>query len=389
MSKKFIFLDPSLVHRIGHAYEYDLNIAKEFILEGWEVIFFSNKKSTLSSMAGSPVFKHFSYTPTDKILNLKILRPLIKIFAHWRVTGNELQRALDRMDNFNSIFFIQHVECYMLPGIFQAFFNSKGKLVLMLRITAENSNGQLTLKSVLYKVFLYLLSNYLKEKLILVTDSQRLLSEFKKLTKHEIYLLPIPNIPKVIGYREQQKSKLTVLLAGRMSFEKGIQYIPELVEAARALNLPLNFIIHLYAPPNENEVYSSIKSKMESLEAEDLILTKLPLSSNKYWDQIKSADIMLLLYDGYRYRNQTSGLFLDALSFGLYPIVSADTWLADMVSSSCFGTVIPKNNRVQSTLSALKELTITRNTLMPPEALELLEWHNSKTFYSTLKNLIS
>lgn len=341
MTKKFIFLDSSLVNQSGHAFEYDLNIADVFCKNKWLVTLFANKYSSLKSVGDHNLIPWFTYTPTDYFVSRRLFRPIVKIYKHWKISGSEIKNALSKEDSQETLFFIQHAESYQLPGIIKGFSNCQGKLLLMLRSTSlGGKKGNIpSFRTLLYLIFLNILSLKLRNRLIIVTDSERLKSEFSIISLYPINIVPIPSKTNLNLLKNDPPIK-SVLLPGRVSFEKGIHIIPALIKEARRQNLKLLFNIHIHHPKQDEAMYRGILQKLVELAGHDLKLITEPLTSADYWDQLMSSNFILLIYDRRRYRNQTSGILIDSYKCGAIPVVTSDTWLSDVVSETGCGITI-------------------------------------------------
>lgn len=392
MSSRLVLLDWSLIDRSGHAYEYDSNVMRAFATAGWEPSIYVHRRCTLPKVGDWRARPWFSIAPTETIARHRALRPLAKLWAHWIRSARELKSAIAEADGEDTLFFIQHAEAYHLPAIARAFRGSRGRLMLMLRATSLTGAGEKqrrSFRTLLYRLFLPVLAATLGKRLLLVTDSTRLQAEYAALVRHEISVVPIPNPVRKSPATQARGDAVHVLMAGRMSLEKGIQHVPLIIERARELRLPVVFHVHIYRHASEAEAYDGLRAQLEALEGRDVVLVREPLSTDAYWSQTAEADVSLLLYDVGRYRNQTSNLVLDAIACGTYPIVSEATWLADIVRSAEYGAAVALDDE-HGTAARVTDILAMPLPERVPEAVErLLSYHTAGSFYAEVMQLLS
>jgi glycosyltransferase involved in cell wall biosynthesis len=391
MSRRFVLLDWSLVDLSGHAYEYDGNVLDAFDKAGWETEIYVHRDCSVRAVAGCAVRPRFSHTPTDRITRWRVLRPVAKLLVHWWRSGGEARTAVAETDGEETLFFVQHAEAYHLPALIRAFRGARGRLMLMLRATSLAGAGakqKKTFRTLLYRLFLPRLAAALGARLILVTDSSRLTAEYAPLAKAPVRTLPIPNPERTPPAARPRTPPLRVLMAGRMSFEKGIQYLPGIVALARARGLPVGFTIHVYHHPSEAGVYDALRARLEALEGGDVTLVREPLSTDAYWEQTSAADVSLLLYDVGRYRNQTSNLVLDAMACGTFPLVSEGTWLSDVVTAAGFGAAVPMADEAAVAAAAVEILSRTIPGEIPPSVGRLMSYHRARSFRREVERLL-
>ena len=387
MRRRLVLLDWSLTGRVGHSYEYDRNVIEAFQTKDWLIAVYGHCACSISDVAGVSIKKWFSHEPSDPIVGYRVLRPVAKIWAHVTRSARELERAIAQTDAVETVYFIQHAESYHLPALLLGFRKARGTLVLMLRgtsMTIRGGRSRETFRTRLYRLFFPSLIRALRYRLLLISDSENLRREYESIISQKIIIVPLPNPVMVPAFPRRHSLPNIVMVAGRISPEKGVQYVPALIRQSRALRLPVRFVIHAYTSTGASAQDLEILAELESLEGSDVRLVRTPLSTSEYWDQTRLADVSLLLYDVGRYRNQTSNLVLDALACGTFPIVSAGTWLSEMVETAAYGSVVKMNNRKQIVSDVIDILSKPLPDAVPDKIEALLGFHSANSFYNVI-----
>ncbi|MBI3984249.1 hypothetical protein HY346_03025 [Candidatus Microgenomates bacterium] len=157
------------------------------------------------------------------------------------------------------------------------------------------------------------------------------------------------------------------------------------MKALRRASVPATFNIHVYA--NESAtIYEPICAQIRRNMCTADELVKAPLSSEEYWLQLKAADVVLLLYEPSRYRNQTSAVLIDALAAGCFPIVSEGTWLADIVRSTGFGAIVSLDSNVGDTVATVLKAGLPKE--ITAEVKQLLQFHTQENFFALLTSAL-
>lgn len=78
-----------------------------------------------------------------------------------------------------------------------------------------------------------------------------------------------------------------------------------------------------------------------------------PASHEEYQQRLVRSDLLLLPYRWQRYALRASGVFTEALGFGLVPVVPERTWMADMLMTGWGGGVTFRNFSAASITKAL------------------------------------
>ncbi|MCJ9429972.1 hypothetical protein [Kordiimonas marina] len=348
--QKLVFLDFGLSDMAGHSYEYDSNIARAFADAGWSVEVFANRTCGFNALGPAAVRPWFSHSPTSPISDNSLLRPFLKLWVHLTTTRREIRKAFAQADNEDTVFFAQQVFPYQILALAAAARGLKGRLVVMLRATTLKLDARQESPAPIARLYgfaLRRLAKVLGANVIFVTDSQGLRVEYEPLSGRPVHVLPIPNPPLEATPGQAAAADdgvLTVLYSGRAATEKGFLHLPAIIRAVKDAGLPVRFIVNAFRHKDDSD--PKLKAAIDDVTAlmgsgDQLIAAPLP--GDAYHTQLASADFSLMLYDRARYRHQTSGVLIDTIASSTRPIVTAGTWLAEVVTDTRFGEIVDEN----------------------------------------------
>ena len=350
--KKLVIIDPTLKSRIGHAYQYNKNIVDHFLNFQCECKIYANIKYKNYSINDlEKIVPMFSISPNDTS-KLKIFQPIIKIFKNFFILSKELSEIMLLEDNKNAVFYIQHTDAYLLFALLN-LKKLKGKIIIMLRSTSHSldKKDKPTFRSYLYKFVTRKIHKRYENRVVFTSDSLELKHEYEKIIKLKVHVLPIPS--RIINSTEHNK-KINVVYLGRLSIDKGANFLIDIVKALSS-NKNIIFHIHSYSDYNDINKINPIVNELKKISSKKIILYEAPLSQNDLDKQLKLADIALLLYDIHRYKRQTSGVLIDCITSNTYPIVSKETWLETIVKENKFGAVVDISSH-RNCITSVKKL---------------------------------
>jgi len=152
-------------------------------------------------------------------------------------------------------------------------------------------------------------------------------------------------------------------------------------------SIPARFTIHLHAnPPDTSQLYGALQASIRANARSEDVLVETPLPTVEYWRQLEAADVVLLLYDPSRYRNQISGVLMDALAAGCFPIVSDDTWMAHVVRDTGFGAIVRLDSDLGDSVAAILKSGIPES--IPEKVRHFVQFHTRDNFFSTLTSIL-
>jgi hypothetical protein len=327
---------------------------------------------------------------TDSIVRAKLLRPFVKLLVHATRTAKEIRDAVLAEDTPQTVFFAQTVEPYHIWALYRALSKPlRGKLVIMLRATSLRTvrgNPRPTFRTAIYWFGLRRIRR-LGSKVVLVVDSELLQEEYQALTSIPISVVPHPNPAPLVSTRRGRNASLCITAVGHLASEKGSQYLPQIMATVRRMSIPAHFAIHMHTFSSERaQLYAPLQAQIRTNARPEDVLIETPLSSEEYWRHLEAADVVLLLYDPSRYRNQISGVLMDALTAGCFPIVSDDTWMAHVVRDTGFGTIIPLDSDIGESVAAILKAGIPES--IPQRVKNFVQFHSRENFFEVLTSIL-
>ena len=102
------------------------------------------------------------------------------------------------------------------------------------------------------------------------------------------------------------------------------------------------------ADPRVREALRELNALAARLPAGSLELLESPVPIETYYSWLSRADIVALPYLSKKYNASTSGIFVEALCFGVPVICPADSWMADVLAEAEHGMGLPIGEVVSS-----------------------------------------
>ena len=170
----------------------------------------------------------------------------------------------------------------------------------------------------------------------LFTDTRPLASAYGMLLGWAPAVLPIPVEPD-FARRERPDGGLTVGYFGDARSEKGFCLLPDLVRRVRALKPTgpaIRFIVQTnFSIADGETAAASALTDLEGLADEHLTLIDGPFDPDGYRRNFHAADVVLIPYDPAAYDARSSGVFMEAIAAGTPALVSAGSWMADVLKT--------------------------------------------------------
>jgi len=182
----------------------------------------------------------------------------------------------------------------------------------------------------------------------LYTDSERLSAEYEKAGARQVTTLPVPiQLPDKRNL--QRSAGVTVAFLGSSRVEKGFCELPRLLER---LSLPAAVqVTRDSADPRIRECVAELEALARRLPAGRLELLESPVPMETYYEWVERAGIVALPYLSRKYNASTSGIFVEALCFGVPVVCPAESWMSDVVEEAR-----KQNFRIGEIFSSLDDL---------------------------------
>lgn len=365
LSTSVIILDPSLRGKGGHNLEYVRDVATAMRSQGWQVSMFGAAGVGLDVPDVVPAI----YTPhlgirrklrallkkqhqdladveqkkssatnvaTDKPAAQRpgILRRLWTYFAYG-VAGLSVLPILGRHGGASGIFI---EDCGLRELIFLPF---------VIRFSRKKISS---IHCVFRNIPKVLSSNFVSELWVLrrinkicdlmpstfiYVDTISLKEEFEATLSLPVSVLPIPFPSQVISAPKpvSHQPVLWIGFMGLARMDKGFGLLPALISTLQqrtGLDWHLDAQIDLQ---NADAQVRSVSQKLHDCALSNSARVAIHQESGyaEYACRYASLDVSLLLYDHERYRHASSGIFVEAVNFGVPVVVMAGSWAAAKV----------------------------------------------------------
>jgi glycosyltransferase involved in cell wall biosynthesis len=222
---------------------------------------------------------------------------------------------------------------------------------------------------------------HLRERVRFLTDTQELKLEFDALSPFVFREIPIPvAVPQIPpGHAERKTKTLKITYVGAIRRERGFQLLPGLARhlAERRLSEDIHLVVQAGGLDQTDDPL--VRRVLTALEAypDTVTVVKGSLTPDRYAALLHSADLILLPYDGSRYRARSSGILAEALVLGCPTVVPNGTWMSRVANGSCICIQPPGDARSLCTAvdKALNELSELQASAMKMSS----EWRTSAT----------
>ncbi len=329
-----------------------------------------------------------------------------KMFKSILIYNFHLFRGLKKISKNNDLkdkllFFgtIQHIHLFGLISwlLFTKKKDCPQTIILTLRLSIYRYDLNRWSLTYVWYFLAFKLINLVKLKcnIYFITDSSKLIDEYKKLTNLNISLLPIPHTFKHTDFVnfEFTKNNNSIIFTSLGSARKNKGF-DILIDSILLLSKKSNFenyqfILQSNCSSGETIVQSKI-DLINSYTFSNVTLINRELKENEYYSLLNISDVILIPYDMGIYHANTSGIFTEALSFGKPVIVTKNTWMSDNLS---FGSGYTFENRDALDLALKIETSFNNyNKMLNESQTSAKKWnmyHNSDNFIKMLFQLNS
>jgi len=172
-----------------------------------------------------------------------------------------------------------------------------------------------------------------------LTDSERLSAEYRALGVGQVATIPVPVVLPVEEPAALEAGRVDVAFLGSARVEKGFCELPALVQAmaresgGRAVRTVVQ-ITRNSPDPRVRDTLEELRRMERALPSGVLELRDSPVPMPVYYSWMRSAGIVLLPYISDKYNASTSGIFVEAICFGVPVLAPANSWMADTIEEA-------------------------------------------------------
>ena len=371
--RKLLIVDPSLLSLEGHSYNYDRAIFQAAQGQFDEVVLYADRGFRDGSQHAVPC------RPVLNRLPIELLRSWVNAVFHvagrggalpasarftdatvvpgvwsWIVRLGQRLRALDLESSVRAIIaeqgrnagdelhlLFQHAnlaELLVADRLRRAAGNTPVHLHLVLRYTPDILNANF-FSAAEFTSLLTRMAESSALRVHFLTDSARLSAVYRELGVRRVATLPVPVHLPVEEPAAQEGGRVDVAFLGSARVEKGFCELPALVQAmpresgGRALRSVIQ-ITSDSPDPRVRATLEELRRMEQTLPLGALELRASPVPMPVYYSWVRSAGIMALPYVSEKYNASTSGIFVEAICFGVPVLAPANSWMADMIEEA-------------------------------------------------------
>jgi glycosyltransferase involved in cell wall biosynthesis len=173
----------------------------------------------------------------------------------------------------------------------------------------------------------------------LLTDSARLSAEYRALGVRKVVTVPVPIVLPEEAPPAGEPGILDVSFLGAARVEKGYCELPSLVGrlTRQAGGRRIRAVIQTTrdsADPRVRVATEELHALARKLPADTLRLLDSPVPMDVYYGWLRSAGIVALPYLSQKYNASTSGIFVEAICFGVPVLAPAHSWMSDIIGEA-------------------------------------------------------
>lgn len=366
---RIIIGDPSFTSYSGHCYEYMLSLRKCFNRRGYDTVLIGNRGLSSAIVEKSDTIPGFTYWCDARPLSPGVTpdtdrgRNLIRQI-HEEAIINDLSKIDEKIKFGNAdIFILNTFRHWGLRGIVKWMEKLGGDraphIVLILHFTAFPVIDE---SDVIYKMyqdaFTSIEKSFLRNRFIMMADSDGLISEYQNISNLSFLLAPIPHAAREEvppPYTKKGVGTINISYLGEARYHKGFHLLPYMINNIKKSSLDerVHFKIQNFCNNPRESFYLTTMGKF--YESDNLTFFPSIFDEIEYEAFLNQSDIILIPYLLDNYYIQTSGIYAEAISIGKPVVVSMGTWMASQVKKYGGGRLFPPGD-VQGFLIACKEV---------------------------------
>lgn len=308
----------------------------------------------------------------------------------------DLQSAASRLGRPSLVFFPT-----VHPALLEAIHRwtrrnglaSGGVAVVMLRYNLRRHDGATDLHAL--RVLRAASDEVSRGRIRLVSDSQRLASDYSSVSGLPLSVVPIPHTihaPSSVTNVQDPQSGVRFVVLGEARNEKGWPVIVEAISrlAQRGQLQGMQFTLQCNLTTG-HETMREHTAKLVSLKSPMITLLERRLTTAEYWQALQTADVVLLPYRRIDYVSRTSGPLTEALALGKAVIVTRDTWLSDQIAGTGAGLEVEDGDAELLSAAMLRSAREVEQLRTAARALQprWCSFHNPASLVDALLTLSS
>lgn len=172
-----------------------------------------------------------------------------------------------------------------------------------------------------------------------LTDSERLSAEYRALGLGTVGTLPVPILLPEEEPAPADPARVDVSFLGASRVEKGFCELPTLVarlprEAGGRMVRAVVQVPRDSSDPRVRAAVAELRRMEKTLPQGALELRDSPVPTPVYYGWVRSAGVVALPYLSDKYNASTSGIFVEAICFGVPVLAPANSWMSDVIADT-------------------------------------------------------
>lgn len=293
-----------LYNELSHRYSYQLCFREAIKQLGFEYKGYTNKSCSIADIPNE--WERCLSFRDEKRAAKKILQFTRRLLNFITIFGRKKEQ------NERRFFFLESLCMTDLVALTLTliFFSKRDdSFWLQLRYTLPFNPYKWKVHNVCFR----LIQKKMGNKLTLLTDSERIANFYEKRLDQKVHLIPIPQ-PSTLHSPKKPSDKLILWWPGEPRFDKGFKEIQELAKQCTPTSVELR-------------LSEQGRRGFQSASFSPVFLKPI-LSREEYREHFHQCDAVLLPYDPKIYHSRSSGIFVEAVSAGRFPLVKEGSWLA-------------------------------------------------------------
>lgn len=205
------------------------------------------------------------------------------------------------------------------------------------------------------------------------SDSEILSAEYSAVTSMPVGVLPIPHSAPALAFDRPDRGTPGLCYVGTACLARGFQFLPSVVTHLSPAIHGAQVRVEIQAQLGSS-TDSEIRAACERLRQFPITLHEDALSLEDYHGILNRADICLIPSLRPLYQAQTSGVFLEAVSFGKVVVIPEGTWMSTMAHRYGIGVTFEAGDAT-SLCRAVDNALTHLDVLAPRAQAATVEWN--------------